>query len=194
MAAFTYVTGPVYQYVVFPYAPTVAQFLGTSEVAPKARLRRGYKPVFNDLGGQLMPLDRIYQGQEAQIVSALNRYDETVYSLIAAAPRNGGGVAPQLARGANGFLDIGALVNQNNCYFTYILQFPFAGTVNQPANLPAVYRFLACIPEQDDFNQLGTMERQTYLAITAQRYRDPVTGTFTTYDNTTGGVTLPAPT
>lgn len=196
MASVYHVTGPVYHYVVFPYAPTVAEFLGTSEVAPKARIRRAYKPVMNDLGGQLIPLERIYQGQEAQIVTALNRYDEAVYTKLAQAPRYGGGAAPVFIRGANGPLDCGALVQQNSAYFTLILQFPFAGTVNQPSanSMPAVYRFPVCSPEQDDFNQLGTIERNTFMAITAQRFYNPVTGTFVTYDNTTGGVTLPTPT
>jgi hypothetical protein len=195
MPAVFHVTGPVWHYVVFPYTPTVAEFLGTSEVAPRVRIKRAYKPVMNDIGGQLMPLERIYQGQECQIVTALDRYDEAVYAKIAAAPRsNLGPVA--VPRGTNGFYDTGALVQQNSGYFTLILQFPFASTINQPVGngMPLVYNFPICVPEQDDFNSLGTAERQTYLAITACRKYDTtvVPPRMITYTNT-AGVALPNP-
>jgi hypothetical protein len=96
-------------------------------------------------------------------------------------------------------LDTGSLTVQNSRNFQLILQFPFAGTINEPsATMPAFYRFLCCIPEQDDFDTLGTDARDTLLAITAQRTfagnpQNPVNG-FVTYDNTSGGFVLPAPT
>lgn len=193
----TYVTGPVHHYCVFPYNPTQAFYLGTAQIAPKVRIRRALKPVFNDLGGQLLPFERILQGEEAQIITPLNRYNESVYRLISAFPRMTG------IRGRQGPLDTGVKMQGNGCFFSLILQFPFAGTANDvpvaTEQLPPVYRFPVCQSEQDEFTTMGTDAFEKMLAITAARFFTPasggsgIAGGFITYFNDLGGISLPTP-
>lgn len=195
----TQVTGPIHHYLLLPYNAGQAVYLGTAKVAPKIRIQRAYKKVFNDLTGQLLPFERIFQGEEAQIISPLNRFNQQVYALIASAPRQG---APgSTAAGSHGPLDIGAKVYQNSCGFGLILQFPFASTVNSPAGegMPVCYYFPVCVSEVDDFTSLGTAEEEIMLAITAQQGYIPFTGSTSPlggtvlYTNSLGGIALPTP-
>ncbi len=198
MAAMTHVTGPNFVFLNFPTLSSTVFFLGTCQVAPRMRINRAYKPVMNDLGGQLLPFERISQGQEGQLIMQLNRFDQAVYAKLADTPR----FNAVLPRGSDGFLDIGAKVHDNGCYCQVIIQFPFAGTINSPGGdaMPTVYRFVQCIPEQDDFDVLGTDAEDVMIAITATRQYQPLSvsgayaGGFITYTNDLGGLTLPTPT
>lgn len=195
----TQVTGPVHHYVTFPYNPGTAFYLGTAKVAPKVRIQRAYKKVFNDLTGQLLPFERIFQGEEGQIISPINRFNQSVYGLIAAAPRQG--LTGSYSPGSHGPLDIGAKVYQNSCFFGLILQFPFAGTANSPSSegMPVCYYFPVCVDETDDFTSLGTAEEEIMMAFTAQQAYFPFTGSNTPlggtllYTNSLGGIALPTP-
>ncbi len=193
----TQVTGPIHHYVIFPYAPTTAYYLGTAKIAPKVRIQRAYKKVFNDLTGQLLPFERIFQGEEGQIISPINRFNQNIYTLLSSAPRFAlPGSSP---RGSHGPLDIGAKVRENGCYFSLILQFPFAGSINSPASeaMPPFYYFPTCVCENDDLDEMGTAAEEILLAITAQQAFFPSNtsgggGTWL-YSNAVTGVTLPTP-
>lgn len=197
--AIVYVTGPVLHYISFP-GQTTASFLGTAEFSPRYRIPKFYKKVVNDLSGAFVPFDNIYQGQMAQIVTELNRYNESIYALIAAGPRYGQGALAN-PRGAEGSLDIGAKVMGNSCFFTLYLQFPFSGTANSPPaeGMPGLYRFPLTILKSEDAPQMGTKDRKISLMFEANNIYYPAStggalaGGFFLYDNTTGGVTLPPP-
>lgn len=170
---------------------------------PKSRPRSvssAYKKVFNDLTGQLIPIERIFQGEEGQVLSPLNRFNQDVYTLISSAPRFG---APNtFPRGSHGPLDIGAKVRENSCYFGLILQLPFAGTVNSPSSeaMPKYYYFPMCVCENDDFEEMGTAAEEILLAITAQQVFIPGNNSSTNvlqggtwlYSNSIS-ITLPTP-
>jgi hypothetical protein len=44
-----------------------AFFLGTCEQHPVGRLQRGWEPLWNDIGGNQIPFDLSYQGEEGFI-------------------------------------------------------------------------------------------------------------------------------
>lgn len=157
-----YVTGPVDAWANIGGTP---RFIGHCERSPSVQLRPYYDPVFNDLAGQRVPLDVVYQSCDAMISLDLTRYNESTYLLLASRPGN-------VIRGTNIPGDIGTLMLGEGKAFTLWLRFPYAAKppMQQAVSnvsggpMPAGYRFAAAYLEgPDDLGPLGTTARRLRL-------------------------------
>lgn len=142
--AYYYVTGPVNLFVractpgggplVGPAAlkanALVPTFLGHTLESPKPTYTPAWKPVFSSWTGEVIPDDKVYQGQDVKIVLPLARWNNTLLQLLNATPRlgRGGSVA-----GTESFLDVGLLLQRNGVSFELWLRNAFYGTANAAA-------------------------------------------------------------
>ena len=142
--AYYYVTGPVHVYVRFPKVGAgpyrsvndifksggTPEFLGHTEKSPETDYDYKWKPVFSSWAGEIIPDDKLYQGQETKIALPLARFSNTVFFKLQAAPNHGrNGVSP----GSETFLDIGKLLQRNGLGFELWLRNGFYGTENMAA-------------------------------------------------------------
>jgi hypothetical protein len=163
-------------------APGGAAYLGTCEKAPRIVERPAWKPAYNDVGGQEIPLDISYQGVEAFTFARLTRWNESVLFALQARPTSRG------LRGINLAGDIGSLILTEGLAMELRIFFPY---VAKPAyalgGMPAGYRFPATILEgPDELDELGTAPRIVSLIFHHYRTFNPLTGAFGTYDHAVG--------
>jgi hypothetical protein len=157
-----YCTGPCLSYLKFP-GDTAVSFLGTTEHTPNIKFRPAFSPIFNDLAGQLIPYDLMFQSEEAFVFLDLTRWSETVRRRVSARltlTRTAGG------EGIDGPDDIGTFMMSEGQNPILYLAFPYSplspnisGIVGKASmnDLPAGYRFFQAVPiGPDDHNQLGT--------------------------------------
>jgi hypothetical protein len=153
-----------------------------------------YKEVRNDIGGEVA-FDMSYQGEHAIISVDLNRWNEPVYSMVAARPGLGYSAA---GRGTNVLGDVGTLVLTEGLGLTVWLLFQFGTSGGAPkiamnsGGMPPGYRFLATVPfGPDRLSPLGTRPRKVNLTFAAIRAWNPASQTFTLYDHVVGGLPVP---
>lgn len=187
-----YVTGPASIWV----APGLSAplFLGHAERSPSIQVRPSHSPIFSDLSGQRVPLDYIYDGEEALISMDLTRFNEAVYRLIANRGTPGLGT-----RGLDIPGDIGTLLGTEGRAYPLWIRFPYSAKTafSNATNgaMPGGYRFpLAFLEGPDGLDGLGTTNRRLRLNFHAIRYLDvSVTNTFGAgslllYDHNMGAV------
>lgn len=154
------------------------EFLGTSEFSPYIDISPAFKPVFNDLGGRLIPFDKTFQGEEAFVYYNLTRWNEDVYARCAARPR------PTGTRGKSVAGDIGALMNQQNLAYPIWVKFPYANDPAFAPDMPQGYHFLnAWLEGPDHMEPLGTEARALRIFFYCSRFFNVNDGSFTCYDN-----------
>jgi hypothetical protein len=160
------------------------RFLGTSEAAPKIEPQDSWKPVFNDLGGDV-PFDLAYTGEQSYEFAELTRYNESVLKIIQKRARNGGN-----ARGTDGPADIGSLMVTEGLAFTLWIVFPFvAKQVYSQNGMPGGYRFPATVLEGPDSMVVGTTTaRKVHCVFHSIRTFDPKSGKFVCYDHDVSAV------
>jgi hypothetical protein len=179
-----YVTGPVHLFVGPLSSPN---YLGTAERFPRMSIRTGWEPVFNDLGGQRVPFDLLYEGQEAFVSVDLTRWNENVLQVMMAR-------AISTVPGLDGPLDIGTAMLTENAAGPLWLLFPFGGVkaaFNAPGSgpMPGGYRFpRAILAGPEDFESMGTAPRKIRLIWHCLRFFNPQNGRFLLYDNNMAGV------
>src|SRR4051812_7347205 len=93
-------------------------FLGHATKGPRIRIRRFYRDMFNDLGGDLVPFDRARGSQMAVVSVVLTRWNEAV--LQAAQDTAGGASVP----GTEDPGDVGALMLTEGLAQPLWLRFP----------------------------------------------------------------------
>ncbi len=174
------VHGPVEIYINSGHT-TPFLFLGTARVTPVITWMPVYEPVINTYGGSV-PMDRIYNGEEAIVSVLLNRYDETVLALAQARPTHSAG-----AKGFNLFGEVGALSISDGLSMGLVTTFPFSGTANNTAQgmAPGIHWFSAELIGPDDLSP-GIKAGEIQLIFQCQRV-------FVGRDGTVqGGTTVPA--
>jgi hypothetical protein len=181
----TYVTGAIHHYVSFGAKAdgTLLRagpvYLGTAENRPLVEIQPAWEPVHNDLRGDVKPFDLIYQGEDAIVVTDLNRFNELVYQAMASRTQN--------LLGQDTRLDTGALALANNVAFGLWLKFDFFGTIRAPATLPAGYYFPnVVLAGPDTLDQLGTRVRRTRCIFQAIGQYNPTTRGFLLYGTDAG--------
>ncbi len=181
--AISYVCGPVSIWVGIGSGGTPV-FLGHAERTPSIQIRPQFSPVFSDLAGQRVPLDYLYDGEEAMVSVDLTRYNEAVYAGIASRP------VPNLTRGLDSPGEIGTLIGLEGMAFQLWLNFPYSTKAVFTANaMPAGYHFWQTFLEgPDGLDGLGTTNRRLRLNFHCMRYLGPETnafgaGRFTLYDH-----------
>jgi hypothetical protein len=141
--AYYYVTGPVHCYARIPLicaGPSVGPkkllnagvpvFLGHNESSPKPEFTPKWKGAFSSLGGEAIPDDKVYLGQEVRIILELSRFNETLINYLMATPTLGRTGNPP---GSESYLDIGSLLQRNGKSFELWLRNGFYGTRNSAA-------------------------------------------------------------
>lgn len=157
-----YVTGPCSVWVGIGDGSTgsaTPTFLGHAEKSPSIQIRPQFSPVFNDLAGQRVPIDYLYDGEEAMVSVDLTRYNEATYRSIASRP------TMTATRGTNIPGDIGTLMALEGKTFPLWLNFPYAAkTVMSAGAMPAGYHFYAAFLEgPDGLDSLSTSNRRLRL-------------------------------
>ncbi len=191
-----YTTGPVHIYVTIRSAafansttgvplaltvPTKSQtyYLGTGEQAPMINRRKNYSPVMNDLAGETIPLDNLYQGESVTVSTTLTRWNEyALLNLDIGSQWNAAG-----ARGIDSATDLGTAQIFEGSSFQCFLHFPYySKAYGTSYNMPRGYHFYSC--RQIDMNvQGGTKAKKRTFAFEVDRVYHPGTGYFYTYDN-----------
>lgn len=173
-----YCTGPAHIYAAPPGALGALSYLGTCEDAPVIRINAEFEPVRNDIGGKRKPFDMQYQGEDALISIDLNRYNESVYSLLAARPA---GASP---RGSDVLTDIGTLVMTEGAQSAIVVQFPFVAKASMVAGgMPPGYYFPTCVTIAPEELRQGTRPKKVNMVFYAWSQWSPVTQGFLLYSN-----------
>lgn len=190
--AYIFDTGPIYCFI---RVPTVGagpfqavgdlagsiSFLGTCERFPQRREEAQWKPVYNDLGGEV-PFDESYQGEVAMAVLDLNRCAQPVLDLVRAAPHHRRGAFGANAPGTQNRLAVGSLLLQNGLAFELWCQHSHFGTLNAVPGLPPgryypACKYLGCFEEESS----GTLPRKCRLVVEPKRAWLAATGEFVTF-------------
>lgn len=152
-----------------------ATYLGTCEFVPEPQFKPAWKPIFNAISGDLIPMDRMYMGQDGLIAMNLNRFDYDAAIQLLNTPRLSG--APELV-GTDTWLDRGSLMVSNALSFELWLQFQFYGTPNALAypDMPAGYYFYCCQLMDHTPKNLGLADEQLFLVAQAQNVYAPLPG------------------
>jgi hypothetical protein len=179
-----YTTGPVDLWV----APQGQGpfFLGHSEKGPSFQVRPQFSDVFVDLGGQNVPFDVVYQGEDALVTVDLARWNQNVLALIQdIATLGAGGNAP----GNDPSGAIGTLMLTEQKAYPLYLRFPYASkaafSTGPSGAEPPGYRFLFAMLQEDGFPDLGTKARKQHLVWHCLRAFNPsqgIVGQFTLMD------------
>ncbi len=162
-------TGPALLYVgVGPGRAPV--FLGTTEHTPRIIKRKNYKPLFNDLAGQMIPYDKSFQGEDCLVISELTRLNWPVYNRITCAPDAFGGVP-----GMNFPGDMGTLMmTEGGSYFLWVV-FPYAAKPAFATMSPGYRFFSAFLEDADTLAEVGTNPVKVMVAWYCGRVIVPVT-------------------
>lgn len=199
MSATPQVTGPVLIYVGFPTNPAnqagglfggTIQFLGTAEKCPRWSNRAAWVPVYNDLGGQSIAADVLYEGNECFVMADMTSWDDAVLQALMARPFS---LTPD---GIDIPGDLGTMMVTEGAAPTLYLTFPYSTRAPAVrAGMPAGRRFPAAILESpDDFDSMGTAPRKVRLLWHCYRVAQaigPQGMTWLLYDSNVAG--LPAP-
>jgi hypothetical protein len=188
-----YVTGPCSIFVDTGSisGTTPPLFLGHSERGPRIQIRPQFSMTYVDLGGQKVPFDAVYDGEDAIVSADLTRWNEDVYTALAIKS----GVSGNANRGLDEPGDIGTLMVYEGAATQLWLKFPYSAKASM-ITMPDGYRFVAAILQTDDLPELGTKARKISLVWHCMRRFDPeVTnetgqGSFTLFDHDMTG--LPA--
>ena len=141
--AFYYVTGPVHCFARIPLVgagPNVGpddllgagtpQFLGHTLDSPEPSYEPKWKPVFSSLSGEVIPDDKVYEGQEVRVILELSRFNGSLIEQLLATPSLG---RDGVAQGSESYLAIGSLLQRNGKGFELWLRNGFYGTANAAA-------------------------------------------------------------
>jgi hypothetical protein len=161
--------------------------LGWAEKFPRIQIRPAFSPVFCDLGGQRVPLDYMFEGEEAIITADVIRFNEGTYRIIAdrAATGLGGNLG---ARGYSDPGEIGTLMVQEKIAYPLWLPFLYAAKALMPG-MPSGYHFFRCFLEGPDELEQGTVPRKLRMLWHAVRDLDMTVseaegaGRLSLYDN-----------
>jgi hypothetical protein len=150
-----------------------AEYLGTSERGARVRWRRSYTDVWNDIGGQGVPFDKLYEGGDALVFFDLNRWNQVTLAKLEIVPNSQTGVFGLTADG-----DIGTLMGLEGKMFELSLQFPYSTLKPAMSTQPRGLRFPNGILQDESWDPLGTNARRVPITFYCFRSYDPITRKF----------------
>lgn len=149
-------TGPVHIFVGtggtsnFSGRSLTPAFLGRAEKAPQIVENPLYEPVFNDAGGQMEPIDELFQGVTASVSVVLTQWNEAVLRSLSAVGQPG----------STGVTAFGQPMAQFGLTYPVYLLFQNAALPGY-AGMPGGYRFWSC----------KMVNHQVMPGTTAQRHQ-----------------------
>lgn len=156
-----YTGGPCHMFAgVLPNKKPV--YVGTAEKAPLLADNFIYEPVFNDIAGQGLPLDKTYQGMTSQISFVLTRFNYAVVNAMSAGPAFLGGFP-----GVGIPSQLGHPVGQAGATFPFWALFPYASNPQYPG-MPGGHRFWSCLPVMRQVMP-GTTAKRIQMVLEADR-------------------------
>lgn len=135
--------------------------LGTCEGAPEIQIQGEFEPIYNDLGGTQLPIDRIWEGEEALVNMILTRWNQDVLEDIMGVLTGGVGGTQYLA-------DVGSIMGQEGHTRQLWVFFPFS-LKPEYADMPGGYHFLATMRVGPQRINPGTGVNKHQLIMKAQR-------------------------
>lgn len=159
-----YSTGPALMYV-----RTIAEgtrFVGTAESAPNLFITRAYEPIYNDLAGSMLPMDRMVEGHEALVSAVLTRWDEDVLDFMATLTT----FDPDVGSTALG--TVGTIMGQEDQTFEFWIKFPFFAKTaysSAPGAMKPGYHFFASMMVGREEIGVGTKANRRHIMIQCQR-------------------------
>lgn len=151
-------------------------YIGTCEFSPRIQVDKVWVPLFNDLGGPIVPFDVSYAGKQAFIAADLTRWNDEVIQRFESAPKFGE------QKLSDEISDMGTLVNTEGYNITVWVVFPYQRFPAYSTML-AGYRFPAVVGLQTDHNRLGTQPRRVHLNLHAIRLFSAAKKQFLLADN-----------
>jgi hypothetical protein len=190
--AYLPVTGPAHIYVGKRPAGDFL-YLGTAELAPSIQIVPAFQPVFNDIGGELVEFDSMYDGEKAIVAADINRYNEAVLAAMQARPFHTADSVP----GFGNRLSRGTLMLQGGNAYPLYLKYSFFGTTNAVPGMPAGCLFHAAMLSGPDAIIPGTRVKKVscvWTALPLYTATGANAGSFNLYTLTTADPAgLPAP-
>lgn len=162
-----YSSGPA---LIYTNATGTPAFLGTCESAPDIELTGEFEPIFNDLSGTRLPMDRIWEGEEGLMNFVMTYWNEIQTVPIMATLAFGAGAA---IPGTSLLGDIGTIMGQEEMTFETWIKFPFSAKTAY-SDMPAGYHFHSCLPIGPKKITPGTGVNKKQLIIKAQRKKAAV--------------------
>lgn len=178
-----YSTGPALLYAAFTGSPF---FLGTCESAPDIELTGEFEPIFNDLAGSRLPMDRIWEGEEGLLNLIITRWNEVISRGLFTTL--GGPIGLLTAAGSSLLGAIGTIMGQEGETCQMWVAFPFAAKAAY-SDMPAGYHFHSCMAIGPKKITPGTGVNKRQLIMKAQRKlaatapANLASNIFTLYDN-----------
>lgn len=158
-------------------AKTDLLFLGTCESGASIQIQTMYEEVINDVGGSMLPIAKIYQGQQGAVVGTLNKYNEAVYARLADHPFQAG------TRGIDLPGDIGTVLEQEGGTFHLVVWFPYNTKPIYTSNfMPTCFHFWNVKFGNEDFTT-GTRAGKRQAIFICDRWYDDTTGALSLYDH-----------
>ncbi len=94
-----------------------AQYVGTCESFPMQDVQREWDAVMNDLSGSKLPLDYVYEGEQAIISCVFTRWNQAPLDFIDSQPN-----PLTTLQGTNGVLDTGSMMAvEGNTFHLWLL-------------------------------------------------------------------------
>lgn len=189
MAAF-YDTGTIEHFI--KLSNGTISYLGSASLAPEIETRPAFIDIKNDLAGRLLPIDKLYDGEQHIINTTLNRFDWATYKSLSPSVVVPGGAGPGVL--VDGKLNRGTLTF-NSTSFQLILVYTFGGTVVAPATLPVGRVYNCCTLVGAKESTVGTRIMEVSLAIEANGLFNATTRAFSLYSELSADVLngLPTP-
>ncbi len=207
MATQLWSTGPALIYIGTPGdSAGTAGFVGTCETKPQIDIDFLFKPVMNDLGGDVS-MDEMFVGMQGMVTIDLNKFNYFVAEALATLPNTAGALngTAGVVSGRNDPGDIGSLMFTEGLGFVLFILFPYAikaayGGGNGPptgAGMVRGYRFPACKVNKQSIAS-GTTPHNKRFIIDCKRSFDPTVvntygaGRFILYDSAVAGLPTPS--
>lgn len=169
-------------------------FLGTGLRAPKQQIQRFYSPIYNDIAGEAVEYDNIYQGQRGAVTVELTKWRQATLDILQSIPLPPGGAANP---GIDILGDVGTMMLTENFTFPLWILYdygasgrgPKAAQIGAPSGgLPPGRRWRAAILDGPDDETVGTGANSIMLSWRCGRAYDPGTGAFACWDRNMSGV------
>lgn len=183
MAAFQFTPGPIDMFCGLRSAPggsVTFAYLGTCVTAPEPEEEQFKIPVMNDLGGRSVPFQLVQDGENAQLLCTLNRFDLAVAQLMRAASSgrfsaSGIGNETNIARGT---LVIGV------SDFQFVLRNRYFGQPVGGGPVPEGRLYYSANLRKYKESTVGTRVLEIAIALDFQNVYNVTTGEFALYTET----------